>query len=538
MSDKNPVIRSGSRLPSGRAVLGGLLITLAVLAVLLATRLGEDATFQDVVVARRDLAPGTVLEADDVAEVRIRLDESVDFVATSSADVVGSVLLGPLSRLEFVQTSNLASGPPSGVPAGLAEVSIPIEPQRAPERLSPGELVSVLATYDDDPTTTVLIADRVVVLSYRTRRSHARLHPGGRRRMSSARYVVLGLAPVRSEWFRSVARWANEAAIPVEFIKCISATEVRARLDEGRPFSAVLVDASVPGADRDLFDAARTNGCATVIVDNGLVERDWGTLGVAGVLAEPFTSADLLNALERVGQRVEQATDLSGRAERAEATSFGGRTVVVTGTGGIGSSTVAMAVAQGLAREPDRTRLVLADMALRSSQAMMHDARDMVPGLVELVDGHRLGTPEDDDVARTIYDLPDRGYHLLLGLRHERDWHAITARSLAASWASLDRLYTTVVADVTGEFEGTDETGANDLEDRNRLARTAARRADLASPARSWNRSPPLYTRCCPARRRHPDRWSPTRRCRSLRVRWVRGMQLRGGTNERHRTAR
>ena len=297
--------------------------------------------------------------------------------------------------------------------------------------------------------------------------------------MSSARYVVLGLAPVRSEWFRSVARWANEAAIPVEFIKCISATEVRARLDEGRPFSAVLVDASVPGADRDLFDAARTNGCATVIVDNGLVERDWGSLGVSGVLTEPFTSADLLTALERVGQRVEQATDLSGRTERTETTSFGGRTVVVTGTGGIGSSTVAMAVAQGLAREPDRTRLVLADMALRSSQAMMHDARDMVPGLVELVDGHRLGTPEDDDVARTIYDLPDRGYHLLLGLRHERDWHAITARSLAASWASLDRLYTTVVADVTGEFEGTDETGANDLEDRNRLARTAARRADL-----------------------------------------------------------
>ncbi len=297
--------------------------------------------------------------------------------------------------------------------------------------------------------------------------------------MSSARYVVLGLAPVRSEWFRSVARWANEAAIPVEFIKCISATEVRARLDEGRPFSALLVDASVPGADRDLFDAARTNGCASVIVDNGLVDRDWGTLGVAGVLSDPFGSADLLTALERVGQRVDHATQLRDRPTSAETTPLGGRTVVVTGTGGIGTSTVAMAIAQGLAREPDRTRLLLADMALRTSQAMMHDARDVVPGLVELVDSHRLGTPDDDDVARTIYNLPDRGYHLLLGLRHERDWHAVSARSLQASWATLDRLYTTTVADVTGEFEGTDETGANDLEDRNRLARTAALRADL-----------------------------------------------------------
>lgn len=168
MAEKNPVIRSGRRLPSGRAVLGGLLITLAVLAVLLATRIGDDATFQDVVVARRDLAPGTILEADDVAQVRIRLDESVGFIATDTDDVVGNVLLGPLSRLEFVQTSNLAGGPANGVPAGLAEVSIPIEPQRAPARLAPGEIISVLATFDDDPTTTVLIADRVVVLSYST----------------------------------------------------------------------------------------------------------------------------------------------------------------------------------------------------------------------------------------------------------------------------------------------------------------------------------------------------------------------------------
>ena len=82
MPDSNPVIRSavGCR-PA--AVLGGLLITL-VLAVLLASRLGDDASFQDVVVARRDLPPGTVLEADDLAIVRI-LDE-VDFVIDDTND--------------------------------------------------------------------------------------------------------------------------------------------------------------------------------------------------------------------------------------------------------------------------------------------------------------------------------------------------------------------------------------------------------------------------------------------------------------------
>ena len=30
---------------------------------------------------------------------------------------------------------------------------------------------------------------------------------------STGRYVVLGVAPFRTEWFGSVARWSNEAAI-------------------------------------------------------------------------------------------------------------------------------------------------------------------------------------------------------------------------------------------------------------------------------------------------------------------------------------
>ena len=80
----------------------------------------------------------------------------------------GYVTLPEVLQMQGFATGSFIQNGNAGVPAGLAEVSIPIEPQRAPERLSPGELVSVLATYDDDPTTTVLIADRVVVLSYRT----------------------------------------------------------------------------------------------------------------------------------------------------------------------------------------------------------------------------------------------------------------------------------------------------------------------------------------------------------------------------------
>ena len=164
---KQPLLRAKRRLPTGRAVLGGLLVTLAVLGVLLATRLGNDATFQDVVLAREDLAPGTVIEPQHIAQIRLRLDESADWVISDPESIYGSVLLGPVGRLEFVQNSNVAEGTPDSVPSGLAEVSIEIAPGRAPATLAPGELVTILATFDDeDPAVTRLIADRVVVLSF------------------------------------------------------------------------------------------------------------------------------------------------------------------------------------------------------------------------------------------------------------------------------------------------------------------------------------------------------------------------------------
>ncbi len=168
MSDvEQPVLRPSRRLPSGRAVLGGLLVTLAVLGVLLATRLGNDATIRDVVVARQDLTPGTVIEPQHVAQIQIRLAEDVDWVVTNPESIYGSVLLGPVNRLEFVQLSNIAEGTPDAVPSGLAVVSIEVDPGRTPARLAAGELVTILATYtSEEPETTRRIAQDVVVLSY------------------------------------------------------------------------------------------------------------------------------------------------------------------------------------------------------------------------------------------------------------------------------------------------------------------------------------------------------------------------------------
>ena len=40
---------------------------------------------------------------------------------------------------------------------------------------------------------------------------------------------------------------------------------------------------------------------------------------------------------------------------------------------------------------PTPTRVVLADLALHADQAMLHDARDVIPGVLELVESHRSG---------------------------------------------------------------------------------------------------------------------------------------------------
>src|SRR5438552_6739869 len=82
--------------------------------------------------------------------------------------------------------------------------------------------------------------------------------------MRGERFVALGLAHARSAWFSELARWSTSAAIPVEFVKCVTIDEVRARLTSGRSFSALLVDAGLPGVDRDLVDDARSRGCAVI----------------------------------------------------------------------------------------------------------------------------------------------------------------------------------------------------------------------------------------------------------------------------------
>jgi len=307
--------------------------------------------------------------------------------------------------------------------------------------------------------------------------------------VTGERYVLLALAPARAPWFEAVAQWSMSAALAAEFIKCVSAEEVRVRLSSGRRHSALLVDADAPSFDRDVVDAARAAG-TTVIAILGSREPSaqsgsarsarFAELGVAAELRPDFGCDELLDALERNCEMIGRGDQLPPGLGVASGPLWLADLFVVCGAGGTGASTVAIALAQGLAGDARQAgRVLLADLARRADQAMLHDAPDLGPGVQELVEAHRVGRPDPDEVRRMTFGVPRRGYRLLLGLRQSEAWAALRPRAIDAALEGLRQAFQVVVADVTGDFEGEAEGGSVDVEERNYLARSAALRASI-----------------------------------------------------------
>lgn len=326
--------------------------------------------------------------------------------------------------------------------------------------------------------------------------------------MPAPRYVLLGLASARADWFRRVAQWAQASSMPVEFSKCVSAEELRARVSANRCFSAVLVDANLPSLDRDLIGAARQTGCAVIVVEDRPSRREWTALGADAILAAAFDQARLMDLLHKHARPVSDARSDALEAvidSNCEPSLRSAMVAAVVGCGGVGASTVAMAVAQGLGRPPGpgprpgrsptssrqgKSRLtadaltldggvLLVDMARRGDLAVLHDVRDVVPGVQELVAAHRNGRLTPRQVAGLTFDIHQRGYHLLLGLRRACDWASIQPRAFAAALESLRATYGAVVCDLEADFEGEHDGGSLDVEERNVMSRVGLANADV-----------------------------------------------------------
>lgn len=286
------------------------------------------------------------------------------------------------------------------------------------------------------------------------------------------RYVVLGLAPPRSSWFRDVAQWAHTGVAPIEFVKCVSVDELRARLGSSRPHSAVVVDSGIPDLDRDLVDLARRRQCAIIAI--GASRRE---LDVDAVLPSRFAPVELTGALAAHAQPIDRADALPGLLDPDPPAAWRGATVAVCGPGGTGTSTIAIALAQAMAHSGQTT--LLADLSLRGEQAMLHGAPDVGPGVQELTEAHRAVTLSPAEVVAMTWHVEARGYHLLLGLRRRRSWPAVRPRAFELAFDALRRAFDVVVADTDDDLEGEAEGGSADVEDRHIMARTTARHADV-----------------------------------------------------------
>ncbi len=301
-------------------------------------------------------------------------------------------------------------------------------------------------------------------------------------------FTVVALARARAAWLSDVSSWASSAALPMELVRCVSAEELRARLETGRPYSAVLVDASLPAFDRDLVDRARRAGCAVLAVDDGVRRRDWVALEVSGVLSEPVERGALLAMLRQHARSTSRLPGRSTTSEGIEAHGGGagldqpgtalGRLVAVTGQRGSGCSTTAMAIAQGMGASL-APQVLLADLHLDATQALLHHTGDVVPGVSELVEAHRSTSLGPEAVRDLTFSFDDRPYRLLAGLRRHRDWAALRPRATEAAIASVRLAFRVVVADIAPDVEGEDECGSLDVEERNHLARCVAAQAGV-----------------------------------------------------------
>jgi len=298
------------------------------------------------------------------------------------------------------------------------------------------------------------------------------------------RFVILGTSGTRARWFTEVGSWASGGAAPIEFVRCVSVAEVIGRLRGGARASAVLVDATTPGVDRELSSCCDRSDVALLRVSDprhgGPTDRD----ADGAVLPPSFGVEELLATLQSVARPVRWRTvmhagELTDRADDPVDATYRGRLTVVCGRGGAGASVTAMALAQHLAGDDlDSGSVVLADLTRNGDQGCYHDAPDVVPALQELVELHRHGTATRSAVESMLHEVPGRGYSLLLGLRRPHDWVALHPAAIEATLCSLRSAFRHVVADVTADFEGEALTGSVDVEERNALARTAVEAAD------------------------------------------------------------
>lgn len=160
-------IRPFRPLPSGRAVVGGLLVVLAAVGAFVVTGQEVEDKRLPYFVAASELPPGHVIGPADVRPELLDLPPALAQTSVSQSaqeDLIGAVVLGPLGAGELIQRAALTPPGAAGQSNSAVEFSFILPEGRTPRSLRPGEHVAMLSTTgrDDNAVTTVVVADAIV----------------------------------------------------------------------------------------------------------------------------------------------------------------------------------------------------------------------------------------------------------------------------------------------------------------------------------------------------------------------------------------
>ena len=152
-----------SWLPTGRALMGGVLIACAATGVLVAHRAATQPPTTRFVVLTRDVDAGAAIRADDLGTVAAELPDDLSVVDGAAAeDAIGRVARVPLRSMDLLRTGDLFE---TGrfVDPTMTEVVLDLTPAQALfGTITDGDRVEVLST-DPDRTGTATIASDVLV---------------------------------------------------------------------------------------------------------------------------------------------------------------------------------------------------------------------------------------------------------------------------------------------------------------------------------------------------------------------------------------
>lgn len=209
-------------LPSGRAVVGGLLMALAAVGTFLAYAGATTDHAIEVLIATRDLRAGETIGPDDVRMVPVGLPDDVRGLFGAVEAAVGRTVVAQVDAGEFLQASATA---PAAEGDETLEVTIALPGSRAVGRLTPGERVDVFSTWGGSVTELIAVDARVVEVS------------GASGAITGGELVTVRLALADFDQIEAVVH--AQAAGDITLIRAALGTEARHLGREYRPLDAV-----------------------------------------------------------------------------------------------------------------------------------------------------------------------------------------------------------------------------------------------------------------------------------------------------------